>query len=80
MNFEDIEGLYNYLKHGDQDHQDWLKESIESYYYNKPVPEIKGSGNKEKMIQDLQEKVEQLELTIQTINYQNQNSFENGNN
>lgn len=70
MEFKDIDGLYNVLKHGDEDHKEWLKETIQIYYENTSgvrgpyseliYPEVRGSGNKDKLIKELQEEIEKL--------------------
>lgn len=44
----DIDLLFQHLKHGDQDHQDWLKAAIQSWFNHEPAPHVYGSGNKEK--------------------------------
>lgn len=45
--FSRIETLYDAIKHGDQEHQDWLKEAIDLHLQGKQVPEVRGKGNKE---------------------------------
>ncbi len=40
----------------------WLKEAIEAYYYGKPRPEVYGSGKKEKLIKELQDKLEKHDI------------------
>ena len=30
--------LFNSIKHGNQEHQDWLKEAIECHFSGRPVP------------------------------------------
>lgn len=60
MYVKDVKDLYEYLKHGDKDHQEWLLEAIEAWSYGWPVPEVRGSGNKEKIIKDLQLEIKSL--------------------
>jgi len=35
------------IKHGDADHQAWLKEAIDAHFAGQPVPEPRGKGRKE---------------------------------
>jgi len=32
------EGLFEAIKHGDQAHQDWLREAIQSFWKGLPIP------------------------------------------
>jgi hypothetical protein len=63
------EELWKALAHGDEDHRLWLKEAIECFIADQPVPSPRGSGNKEKRIYELEEEVKQLKkiLAYKTI-------------
>ena len=41
--------LFDAIKHGDGQHQAWLKEAITNHFAGLPVPVPRGKGNKEKM-------------------------------
>lgn len=56
----DVGRLFAALKHGDQDHQDWLREAIKAHFAGKPVPAPRGQGNKEKRIAELEADVGRL--------------------
>lgn len=38
---EQIIDLYNYLKHGSDDHKDWLLKALSHYFKGTPAPEYK---------------------------------------
>ena len=38
---DDPEKLFDFLKHGGKDHQEWLKRAIYAYNENKPKPQYK---------------------------------------
>ena len=44
---EFADGLFNALKHGDSEHQAWLREAIEAYLEQKPVPAPRGQAMSE---------------------------------
>jgi len=50
----DVQRLYDALKHGDQEHKDWLRSAILAYYEGSPIPPVNGSGNKEARIKELE--------------------------
>lgn len=58
--------LFNALKHGDREHQEWLKEAITAFYDSKPIPPTRGGGNKEAKIKELEAKIKELENLIAT--------------
>jgi len=39
---EAVDTLFDAIKHGDQDHQDWLKEAIECHFSGRPIPPPRG--------------------------------------
>lgn len=43
------DGLFEAIKHGDDEHQEWLDEAIKNVRAGLPVPPPRGTGNKEKM-------------------------------
>jgi hypothetical protein len=51
---EDRERLFQALRHGDEDHQAWLREAIEAFAAGHPTPAPRGQGNKEKRIAELE--------------------------
>lgn len=55
-----IQGLYDALKHGDDEHKQWLKEAITAWYDDLPIPEPRGNGNKEKRIAELEREIREL--------------------
>jgi hypothetical protein len=59
-----VERLFLALKHGDQDHQDWLREAITAFYADQPVPAPRGSGNKERRIATLEAALKQAALDL----------------
>lgn len=38
---EEVIDLYNYLKHGSEDHKDWLLKALFHYFKGTPAPEYK---------------------------------------
>ena len=42
MTLEEGNRLYEAIKHGDDDHKDWLKEAIEAFIMGWPIPEPRG--------------------------------------
>lgn len=60
MMSSDVEGLYEALKHGDQDHKDWLRSAILAYYIGSPIPPVNGLGNKEARIKELEAEIYRL--------------------
>jgi len=43
-----IETLFDAIKHGDEDHQGWLKEAIDAHFNGRPLPEyVAGKSKKE---------------------------------
>jgi NTP pyrophosphatase (non-canonical NTP hydrolase) len=49
-NGDEAEALFQSLRHGDEDHQAWLREAIAAYYSGAPVPSPRGSGRKQALI------------------------------
>jgi len=41
--------LFDAIKHGDDEHQAWLREAIANHFAGLPIPLPRGKGNKEKM-------------------------------
>lgn len=37
-------GLFDAIKHGDREHQDWLKQAIEDYFAGRQVQRPRGKG------------------------------------
>ena len=62
------EGLYNALKHGDEEHQKWLKEAIDAYYEGKEIPYVQGGSAKDARIKELEKEVEELNQWIDELN------------
>lgn len=50
----DTAGLWEAIKHGDEDHQLWLAEAIDAFFSGKPVPLPRGGGRKEAEIKRLE--------------------------
>lgn len=48
------EKLFHDLKHGDEDHQAWLREAILASLLDRPIPEPRGQGRKEARIAELE--------------------------
>lgn len=36
--------LFDFLRHGDDEHQGWLKEAIEAFFHHRPRPPVRGTG------------------------------------
>jgi hypothetical protein len=53
-------GLYEALKHGDAEHSAWLYDAIYAYLHDQVVPPVRGSGNKEARIQELEAEIFRL--------------------
>lgn len=58
--------LFDAIKQGDQNHQDWLREAIDSHFAGRPVPEPRGKANSEKRIADLEAEIERLKELLMT--------------
>lgn len=43
--------LFEAIKHGDQEHQDWLQKAIADHFAGRPVGRPEGSGNREALEQ-----------------------------
>jgi hypothetical protein len=54
-------GLFTALKHGDDEHQAWLKEAIDAYAAGRPIPAVRGLGTKEKRIAELEARVSDVD-------------------
>jgi len=48
------EVLLPVILHGSDEHRQWLTEAIEAFLANKPIPEARGTGNKEERIAKLE--------------------------
>lgn len=59
-----VKDLYNVLKHGDAEHSAWLYDAIYAYFHDQPVPPVRGSGNKEAVINTLKSRIVELESQI----------------
>ena len=46
--------LYEKTKHGDQEHQDWLKEACVNFFEGKEVPAPRGSDTKDRLYKEIQ--------------------------
>jgi hypothetical protein len=46
--------LFQALRHGDADHQDWLADAISAFFARTPIPAPRGQGNKERRIAELE--------------------------
>lgn len=46
---ERIETLFDAIAHGDEEHRAWLKEAIDCHILAKPIPPVRGKGNKQEM-------------------------------
>ena len=55
-----VDGLFEALAHGDDEHRAWLKQAIADYFAGQPVAQATGKGSKE-IIADLQAKLAQYE-------------------
>lgn len=58
-----VNRLFDAIKHGDDEHQAWLKEAIECHYSGRPVPPAIGMGTKERLLKD----IDQLEKTCNKL-------------
>ena len=54
------EAVFAALAHGDDEHQEWLREAIHAIYTNQPIPPTRGNAEKEARIRELELKIEQL--------------------
>lgn len=61
-----VERLHSAIKHGDQDHRDWLLEAIGAFFVGQPIPEPRGKGNKEAEITRLQADNADLRALLET--------------
>jgi hypothetical protein len=62
-----ITRLWTALAHGDDDHREWLREAIEAFFTDQPIPAPYGSGNKERLIHDLQDEIITLRKEIMLL-------------
>lgn len=53
INKEERNRLFEALKHGDQDHQDWLFDAINAFFDGKEIPHVKGLNDKDQQILSL---------------------------
>jgi len=49
--------MFEFVKHGDQEHQDWLHEAFEAYVAGKPKPEPRGLGRHDALIAELESRL-----------------------
>lgn len=57
--------LYAAIRHGDDDHQEWLYEAIYAFFHDQVVPPVKGLGNKEAKIKALEQIIQNRDELIQ---------------
>ena len=50
-----IETLFDQIKHGDEDHREWLREAINNHFDGKPVPAPRGGNTKDKRILEMEQ-------------------------
>ena len=48
------DALWGAIKHGDDDHQQWLQEAIRAWFAGHPVPEVRGGSRKEARVAELE--------------------------
>ena len=58
---ERIDTLFDAIKHGDQEHQDWLRKAIDAHFAGRPVDRPSGKGS--------QERIAELEGAINSAGY-----------
>lgn len=58
-----IDTLFDDIKHGDLDHQNWLKKAILDHFAGNPVDPPTGKGTKEA----LQDKIKELETQLEQL-------------
>ena len=64
------EQLLKGILHGDEEHREWLTEAVNNWAENKPIPEPRGSGTKDRLYQEierLKEENNELKLAMQFI-------------
>ena len=52
--------LFNALKHGDADHQRWLKMALYDYFAGREITPVFGHSNKDLKIMELEARIEEL--------------------
>lgn len=69
---EVIQGLYDALAHGDEEHRAWLREAITAHFSGKPIPPPRGSGSKEaleKRNAELEGENKRLQRQVEELQY-----------
>lgn len=56
-----VERLWLATKHGDADHQQWLRDAFTAFFAGQPVPAPRGKGNKEALIASLSDTASTLQ-------------------
>ena len=54
------ESLFQAISHGDEEHRSWLKDAIEAHFAGHPTPAVRGSGNKEARIAELEKQLAEI--------------------
>jgi hypothetical protein len=62
-----VERLWLATKHGDEEHQAWLRDAYAAFFAGQPVPEPRGQGRKEAAILSLTARNKALEEALREI-------------
>lgn len=59
------DALFEAIKHGDADHQRWLRDALTAWFAGKPVPAPYGSGSKEARIATLEAALREKDVALE---------------